>query len=311
MVSPDERGTVLALRALKLGDLLVAVPALRALRRGFPGHRLVLATTGWLAPVVDLTGCVDELLPVSGLEPLRGMAHPVVAVNLHGAGPESNRVLDALNPARHIGHQGHGWIGPKWTDDLHERARWCRLLTAHGIRADADDLYLRAPLVPSPAPGAIVLHPGAAYGSRQWPVDRFAAVARGLKELGHRVVITGTNAEHPRAAEVATAAGVPWADVFTGKLGLSGLAALTAAARLVVSADTGIAHLSYAYRTPSVVLFGPAPRAQWGPPRNGPHIVLTDESVRDGDAFAHDPDPALLAVTAEQALTAAAGLAGR
>jgi ADP-heptose:LPS heptosyltransferase len=75
---------LLVLRALQLGDLLVAVPALRALRRAFPAHRLVYAAPGWLAEVVALVGGF-ELLPVAGLdEPLPiGPGRVDIAVNLH------------------------------------------------------------------------------------------------------------------------------------------------------------------------------------------------------------------------------------
>jgi ADP-heptose:LPS heptosyltransferase len=74
--------------------------------------------------------------------------------------------------------------------------------------------------------------------------------------------------------------------------------------------DTGAAHLATAYATPSVVLFGPAPVARWGPPA-GPHVVLTDEQLRVGDVFATEPDPALLAVSPEDVLAAAEGLLRR
>ena len=55
-------------------------------------------------------------------------------------------------------------------------------------------------------------------------------------------------------------------------------------------------HLASAYGIPSVVMFGPASPAEWGPPASGPHAVLTDASVRLGETFATEPDPALLAV---------------
>ena len=58
---------LLVLRALKLGDLLVAVPALHALRRAYPGHRLLYAAQGWLEDAVGLVGGF-ELLPTHGLD---------------------------------------------------------------------------------------------------------------------------------------------------------------------------------------------------------------------------------------------------
>ena len=190
---------ILVLRALKLGDLLVAVPALRAIRRYWSGQQIVLATSGWLNPIVALTGCVDRLLPVRGLEPLPAVARfPDVAINLHGAGPQSNRILDDLRPARRLGHAGHGWPGPPWRIGLNERARWCRMLAAHGVPADPGDLHLNQPSTAgatSPAPDAVVVHVGASYGSKRWPAARFADVAGQLAADGHRVVLTGTTAE--------------------------------------------------------------------------------------------------------------------
>ena len=103
LTTPDGTPEILALRALKLGDLLVAVPALHALRRGFPDHRLILATTPWLEPIVDLVGGIDALVPT-----LRGLDDPLpieprrveLAVNLHGNGPESRDRLREIAPQR-------------------------------------------------------------------------------------------------------------------------------------------------------------------------------------------------------------------
>ena len=95
---------------------------------------------------------------------------------------------------------------------------------------------------------------------------RFAAVAGELARLGHQVVVTGSAAERPLAMDVARRAGLPPQSVLAGRTSLAALAALTASARLVVSGDTGLAHLATAYARPSVVLFGPVPPAEWGPP---------------------------------------------
>lgn len=303
---PDGRPELLALRALKLGDLLVAVPGIRGLRRANPDHRLVLAVPGWLEPIVDLVDGVDALLPTPGLD------HPLpldpgrvdIAVNLHGNGPESRGALEALQPRRRVGHRSPGWDGPEWQDGVHERVRWARLVSAHGMPADPDEVALLPPTAADVAPDCVVVHIGAFYGSRQWPVDRFATVIRALVAAGEHVVLTGSAAERGRAVEAARLSGLDESAVLAGVLDLGQFAAVVAGARLVVTADTGAAHLATAYARPSVVLFGPAPPEEWGPPASGPHIVLTDARLRVGDTFGAEPDPALLAVTPDAVLAA-------
>jgi ADP-heptose:LPS heptosyltransferase len=310
--------TALALRALNLGDLLVAVPALRALRRALPDHRTVLATPASLAPLAALTGAVDEVLPTREPGQLRwDRPPPDVVVNLHGTGPQSHRALDALGARRRIGFRAAGWKGPAWDDVAarwpHERERWCALLAHHGIAADAGDLRLSPPpYVRTGRPWAPVLvHPGARYGAKRWPAQRFAAVAAMLNLPVEPVLVTGAADEHDLARAVAGAAGLADSRVLAGRTNLVQLCALVAGAALVVSGDTGIAHLASAFGTPSVTLFGPVAPAQWGPPADGPHLVLTDATVRRGDPFADDPDPALLAVGVADVLRAAAAVRSR
>ena len=269
---------VLVLRALKIGDLLVAVPALRGLRRAFGRDRIVLAAPGNLAPLVTLTGTVDELLPTPGLGALRWTGTPWLAVNLHGAGPESIADLVATGPRRLITHRHPAFpdvTGPPWREKKHEVRRWCDLLAWHGIPADPAELAIAVPDEESAAPGAVVVHPGASVGSRRWPPERFAEVAGALAAAGRHVVITGSAGERELAQTVARKAGLPDDAVLAGHLDLTGLAALVAAAGLVISNDTGVAHLATAYGTPSVVLFGPTPPTRWGPPADrGQHRAL-------------------------------------
>jgi ADP-heptose:LPS heptosyltransferase len=302
----DHRPVAVALRALKLGDLLVAVPALKALRRGLPEHRLLLATSGWLEPLVGLVPGLDGLVPAKGLDALLPFrpGQVDVAANLHGNGPESRAIVDALGARTTIRHALPGEEGLAWVDGILERERWVRLVGAFGMPGDPDDVALELPGVPSPAPGAVVVHVGAFYGSRQWPADRFAAVARELARAGSAVVFSGSAAERERALAVARLGGFGEETVLAGRIDLAEFAALVAAASLVVTADTGAAHLASAYRVPSVVIFGPAPPEEWGPPASGPHVVLTHPEFRVGDTFGADPDPALLAVTVDEVLAA-------
>ncbi|MFJ4209479.1 glycosyltransferase family 9 protein [Paenarthrobacter sp. NPDC089675] len=308
----NDQPVLLALRALKLGDLLVAVPALRGLRKAFPDHRILYAAPTWIGEALELVGGIDHL-PTPGLDDPLTIASGVVdvAVNLHGNGAESRQRIEELQAKRIVAHRSPGLDGPAWTTGLPERERWTRLLNWHGIDADPLDYRLNKPAVPSPHPGATVIHVGAAYGSRLWPVDRFADVAVELTRAGHDVVFTGGTSERERAERTAALAKAKGANldagVLAGRQGLAEFAATIAEARLVVSADTGAAHLASAYARPSVVLFGPAPAEEWGPPP-GPHVVLTAVELRRGDVFAADPDPAILAVTVQDVLDAVEGL---
>lgn len=302
-------GGILVLRALGLGDLLTAVPALRALRRAFDGERLVLAAPEKLRDLVELVDAVDELLPTAGLGELSWPGEPPrLAVNLHGRGPESIHDLLAQDPLELITYRHPdfpGVDGPDWPAEAHEVDRWCRLLEAARIPADRTDLALPPPPGPSTAAGAVVVHPGAAFAARRWPPDRYARVARALSG-SHRVVVTGSAAEAPLAREIAEAAGLPAEAVLAGD-GLAELAATVAEARLVICGDTGVGHLATAYGTPSVLLFGPTPPRLWGPPPEArQHTVLWVGDV--GDPHGEAPDPGLLLLRAERVLAAAEDL---
>jgi ADP-heptose:LPS heptosyltransferase len=301
----NARPTAVVLRPLGLGDLLTGVPAIRAVRAAVPEHRLVLATTRALEPLANLVDAVDEVLPARELEPLDWAGPPPeLAVDLHGNGPASHVVVADLQPARLLTFASPGYPGPTWYPDEHEVRRWCRLVSEGlGVDADPDALDLAVPAVPPPVRGAAVVHPGAAFPGRRWPVQRFAAVARHLAAAGHDVRITGGPAEEGLARAVADAAGLGRDAVLAGRTTSLELAAVVAAARVVVCGDTGVAHLATAYRRPSVVLFGPVSPALWGPPPRAQHVVLW-HGDGTGDPWGTDLDPALGRITVEEVVAA-------
>lgn len=304
---------LLALRALGLGDLLTAVPALRALGRAFPGHRRVLAAPAALAPLARLAVVADEVVDTPEGAVLAGRGGPTrrgadVAVNLHGSGPHSHRWLLARRPGRLVAYQhplvSESVAGPRWRSGEHEVARWCRLLTAQGIPADPGDLDIRVDVPAGLLPdGTTLVHPGAASAARRWPPDRFAAVARAERDRGRPVVVTGGPGEEGLARRVARVAGLGDGAVRAGRMGVVELARLVAAADRVVVGDTGVAHLATAVATPSVVLFGPVPPAEWGPPPDRPwHRALW--KGRRGDPHGRIPDAGLLRITVAEVLAA-------
>ncbi|MFD0265338.1 glycosyltransferase family 9 protein [Streptomyces sp. NPDC127106] len=321
-VSAGSRPQVLVLRALGLGDLLTVVPCLRALHWSMPDCDIVLAAPGRLATVAVATGLVDRVLPTTARR--RGVPAelswqgppPELAVDLHGNGPPSHLLLHRLRPHRLLAYrhaETPDIIGPEWRDDEHERERWCRLLRWYGIEADPTDLSIAAPACASPAPGAVVVHPGADAGSRRWPVERFAAVVRALRRAGEDVVVTAGAGEGALARQLARDAGLPQEAVFGGSrdVPFHELCALVAGARCVLVGDTGLAHLATALGTPSVVLFGPVAPCLWGPPPHAKHRVLWcpgagEDPLRPGDAHASLPDARLLRITVGQVVEAVA-----
>lgn len=296
------------LRALGLGDLLAAVPALRALRAALPQHRITLAAPRWQQPLLAPDALVDDVWDTDGLHPLAWPGPPPdLAVNLHGRGPQSHAILALLRPRHWVAFRSAeaGVAGPPWRPDEHERARWSRLVgSCLAVDTDPDDVALTPPAGQPPASGVVVVHPGAAHPARQWRPERFASVARALRGEGLPVVVTGSDAERPLAAAVAQAAGLTGDAVLAGRTTVPQLASLVAAAALVVSGDTGVAHLATAYRTPSVVLFGPTPPQWWGPPADGPHTVLWHGSGAAGDPWGQRVDPALDRIQVDEVLSA-------
>lgn len=293
----------MVLRALGLGDALTGVAALRGVRRAWPDHRLVLAgpatSGGWLREL----RLVDAVLPTDGLVAVPWHGELDVAVNLHGRGPESHRIVQALTPRVLVAfaNPDAGHDGPAWTAEEHEVDRWCRLVGTAGGRCGREDLLLESDV----ARGArVVVHPGAASPSRRWPAERWREVVATLVDRGSDVVVTGSEEEHALCTEVAGEGG----EDLAGRLDLPALARVVQQAGLLLSGDTGVAHLATAYRTPSVLLFGPTPPGRWGPAVDlDLHTVLW-KGCGVGDPHGRDIDPALAGITVDEVLEAARAL---
>jgi len=158
--------TVLVLRALGLGDGLTGVPALRGLRRLLgPDARIVLAAPAGIGTFLAAAGLADELLETPALDDVaerwraaRPGRAPDLAVDLHGRGPRSHRLLQSLRPGRLLAWRcpeaGH-LDGPEHDDAEHEVTRWCRLVGWAGGPCGPDDLRLVPPATAATPPGPL------------------------------------------------------------------------------------------------------------------------------------------------------------
>jgi heptosyltransferase I len=147
----------------------------------------------------------------------------------------------------------------------------------------------------------VLLSPGAGWGAKRWPAERYGAVAAKLHAQGCMVLVNAGPQEQGIAAEVVRASGgVAQAPDFT----LERLIALTRRVCLVIAGDTGPLHLACALGKPVVGIYGPT-----DPRRNGPfgvpfRVLRHPESKRDHSRHA-EPEAGLLTITPEQVIEAA------
>src|SRR5205823_9492312 len=140
------------------------------------------------------------------------------------------------------------------------------LLPADHAAAEALLLDARPPL--------IGLHPAARAQTRRWPIEYFAAVATELdKRYGGTIVLLGDREEQVTAARVGRLVGVPCLDLI-GITSLPVLGAVIARLAVLITNDTGPAHIAYALETPTVTIFGGGDPQRNGPLQQGPYCVL-------------------------------------
>lgn len=318
---------LLVIRPTGLGDLVMGIPALRALRRAFPGHVLVTTCPTALVPLAERIGVVDRFVTErdAGAPLLDPSLHrgteaavleavftdpvlPDVVVVLKMPEDEINRRVAARHPRVHIAYR-HPDVPataafPVYDEDNHVLARWELLLGPYGIHPDRADLVLDVGIPPAPEDtGDTVVHLGSGSGTRRWPVERWAAVARALTDAGRTVVFTGSAGESTLVTAARELAALPATADRSGTTVLE-LARLIARAGLVLSVDSGVAHLATVLRRRAVTLFGPTPPAWWGPPPGDPRHRVLWRGGR-GEPYGTAADPRLLQIGVDEVLAAA------
>jgi len=120
----------------------------------------------------------------------------------------------------------------------------------------------------------VVMHPGGKWATKQWLPERYAAVADTLAERYRaQIAFTGTEPEKPLVETVRQHMRIPALDL-CDRLTIGRLAGLLSLANLLISVDTGVAHLAVALRCPTVALFGSGDPAQWGYPQSEEYRVI-------------------------------------
>lgn len=272
-----------------LGDSVITVPAVRAIKAGRPDAHITVAAPEKIAPVWKLIPEIDEVLSLkpgslfSTVRALRQQQPFDVAVLF----PNSLRVaLEAwfAGVPRRVGFRGHrrSWLlnqviseEPRRGPIEHQVYRYLRMVRELGGPQAAPEVRKVLPRVKANgAPAKLGLCPGAEYGpAKRWLPERFAEVALAIAQARPvQWVLFGTEADRERGAAIEAPLGAHCLNRI-GQTTLDQLAAELAECALLLTNDTGTMHLATLIGIPVVAVFGSTEPRLTGPLGSG-HSIL-------------------------------------
>lgn len=297
---------VLVIRLRSIGDTVLATPSLFALKRFLPHASVDILLEDWVAPVLDGFQQVDQVITLERkntaararvARQLRGNNYDVV-YNLHG-GTTATLLTRATGAKHRVGYQTyqyarlHNHLSPSssllWgRDKTHSVEQQLALLGWTGVpvsdrpptrlavtREASANVAAQLTAAGLAETSFAVIHPAAAFATKQWAADKFGRVADDVRSRGLAVVAITTPNEKSIIDEMNKHTVAP-AAAFTD-LTLPEITALLARARVFIGNDSGIAHIAAAVETPSVVIFGSSNTAHWRPWANAAAEVVLEE----------------------------------
>ncbi len=273
------RPHVLVVALRRLGDVLLATPLIRSIRRAWPDATLDVLVFADTAGILDGNPDVDRVIAMP--------ARPTFAQSLALAARLFKRYHLAVStqsgdrPTLFALLAGCEHAGPVWPGDrikrrllrrgvaaeggVHRVEEMLRLADALGIPRVAEVVTPAGSPAPEQAPAGpyAVIHAAPKFRYKQWTRAGWRALADALRARGLAVVATGGPADRAFLDEL-------WHDApevrrLDGSLRWPELVALLAGARLYVGPDTSVTHLAAASGCPTVALFGPTDPRLWGP----------------------------------------------
>jgi heptosyltransferase-2 len=286
-----------------VGDAVMSVPALQALRARFPGAHIAILARPWVAGIYSRETFADEVIDYNAAKGWRDIGGKLrVASKLRRGGFDAailfQNAFEAAALAwlaripRRIGYDrdGRGWL---LTDAIrvpppgvHQRFYYLELLQRAGLIEEIPDVpAIRLTKGTSGAERFAALgwsrvtgiSPGAAYGSaKRWLPERFAEAA---VRIGHPVAIFGSRDERELCEQVAgliTARGLE-AHNFAGSTNIREFIDLASACAVFLTNDSGAMHIASALGVPTVAIFGATDHVATGP--TGPLARVVREPV--------------------------------
>ncbi len=302
---PASPRKVALLRASRIGDFICATPAFRALRQALPGAEITIITLPILRDIAIRSPHLDRYVAFPGFPGIAEQFFDArkttqffqimqeerydLALQMQGSGVYSNPFLLLLGAKITAGFVRPGDAAGlldaalPYPDQLHEIRCVLSLTSFIGTPEQGEQIEFplwrqdrteAATLLATAKPPLIGLHPAARELTRRWPIERFAAVGAALRsKYGGTVVIVGEPEERATGEMVAQQVGEPYLNL-VGKTSLVTLGAVIDRLAVLITNDTGPAHIAYALSAPTVTIFGAGNPATNGPLQEGPFRVL-------------------------------------
>ncbi len=319
---------ILLIQLKRIGDLVLTIPAIAAVRAEFPDAKLSLAVS---------EGCAELLPAISGIDRalvVRGKAGDVAKWFALAVGRyefcvdfthnDRSAFLTFLSRAKNRVTAAHVELQSKFRAKsynelvrskvraLHTVDTHLALLERLGIREASPEIRLDLPraalagadelLAAEKIRGDYVLvHPGSARAEKYWEAERWAEVIdHAVREFQLPCVLTGAGAraEQAHIAAIKSHTRSPIADV-SGRTDLLTLAALVRKARLLVAVDSAPMHFAAAFGTPQVALFGPTNPFHWRPRAPSALIFHGDSPLPVTEFLPKKPRAAMSAISTE------------
>ena len=306
-MSPSRRyrhPRILLVKISSFGDVLHALPTLEALRAAYPRAHITWLVEAAYAPLLSGHPALDEVWVAPRLRPaeffsgsnpatLRRLVQQLRArpfdlvVDLQGLLKSAVWVALARSP-RKVGYDKTRELSylaltervDPFDPEAHAVKRYLNLAHYLGappalprFRLGLDAAADISALIPAETGRPLaVLHPGARWTSKLWPLASWARLAEWLRDRGFRVAVTGGPADRELAASLAAQCRAPLLNL-AGRTSLAQLAGILRKSRLAVTTDTGAMHLAAALGTKVVALFGPTAPWRTSPFGEGHRVV--------------------------------------
>ncbi len=292
-------------RALQLGDMLCAIPAVRALRAAYPDAEITLLGLPWAESFtqrfhkyfdrfIHFPGYIglpeqpfDERKFYAFLEEIRAEKFDLI-LQMQGNGTIVNQLLHQFGATHVAGfHNKDSYVDSplflEYPEDGHEIDRHLSLMKHLGIAPrgrylefplTAKDYLSFASLNLSVEPHKyICVHPGSRGTWRQWPPRYFAMLADYCSDMGFDLVVTGTESEKNITRQLISHLRHPAIDL-TGLTDLGSLAVLIKNAFMLISNCTGVSHIASALQTPGIIISMDGEPHRWGPLNHTLHKTI-------------------------------------